>query len=55
VNDPIEVRALAVLRVMLVVALILGIVAATSISDHESASTIKSIKNYRYVSSYKIR
>jgi hypothetical protein len=31
------------------VALILGIVAATSISDHESASTIASIKSYRYV------
>lgn len=46
-NDSIEVRALAVLRVMLLVALILGIVAATSISDHESASTITSIKSYR--------
>jgi hypothetical protein len=42
-----EVRALAVLRLMLVVALILGIVAATDISDHETAGDISSIKSYR--------
>jgi hypothetical protein len=53
--DSMEVRAVAVLQVLLLVALILGIVAATSISDHESASTIASIKSYRHVADYTAR
>jgi hypothetical protein len=45
--DAPEKRILAVLRVALVVALILGVVAATDIGTNESPSTIASIKHYR--------
>ena len=40
-------RVLAILRVLLIVALIMGILAATNISDHASPSTISNIKTYR--------
>jgi len=42
-------RVLALLRVALIVALVMGIVAATSISTNESASTEQNIKTYRIV------
>ena len=42
-------RILALLRIALIVALIMGVVAATDISDHGSQSNIRSIKTYRTV------
>jgi hypothetical protein len=40
-------KGLAILRIALVIALILGVIAATDISSNESASTQASIKHYR--------
>jgi hypothetical protein len=40
-------KALTILRIALMVALILGIIAATDISSNESESTMQSIKQYR--------
>jgi hypothetical protein len=46
---PLQQKLLGLLRIAIVVALILGIVAATSISDHETPSQLASIQHYRLV------